>query len=372
MKLIHEKETRKFQTLTDDARKMHMIEKYFINKPYFLKNDNTGGFITGIKLEEKSRVIVDTKLKVSNEITMYSLFKKYIEFHGTVEETVSPERYRIHIQAVNVAVDERKHIRKLVDFNVVSIGNLRVSRNVINASLFNIPTSVKVHLKQYQQMLTKHADEVIVDVFDKTKEKHEIVRKTCKILYIKNTGDEKSYESDDPEKFINYFKSTDSELTDLMREYKDKKIVSEMIVPIIYTGHDGIPIPLGYIQLISKTKPIDIGQADVLLKTGAEIVQKMRDSNTVMINERQKIVNISNEGMCIKIEHEELKRLMPEQNGLTFDVIFKLTQPVTVSSEIIYLAKDNDDLIIGIKIIGFSTKSSDSTRYHSMVELLPG
>jgi hypothetical protein len=370
MKLLREKEARKFQTIIDDARKAHMIEKYFIDKPYFLKEDNSGSFIKGIQLADNGRTIVDTQLKISNEVVMYSLFKKYIELRGTVEEAISPERYRVNIHTVNVAVDERKHVRKLVDPNVVSVSNFRASRNVINASLFNIPTSVKVHLKQYQQLLIKHADEVVVDVFDKSKEKHEVVRKTCKILYVKNTADEKCYQSENPEMFLNYARSVDTEVKDIMREYKDRKIISEMIAPIIYTGHDGIPIPLGYIQLISKTKPIDVDQSGFLLKTGAEIVQKMRDSNTVMINERQKIVNISAEGLCMKIQHEELKKLLPEQNGITFDVIFKLTQPVTVSTEVIYLGKDSDDLIVGVKIIGFSSKSSDSNRYYAMVESL--
>lgn len=350
----------------------HMIEKYFLNKPYFIKENTSGIFLTGLELAPNSRVIVSTSLELPPEVVMYNMFKKYIEFRGIVEESIFPEKYRIHIHAINVAVDERKNSRKLVDPNVASVSNFRASRNVINASLFNIPTSVKVHLKQYQQLLSGKADEVMIDVFDKTKEKHEMVRKSCKILYVKNTADEESYEMQHDEMFLNYARSTDTEIKDLMREYKDRKIVSEMIVPVIYTGHDSIPIPLGYIQLVSRTKPIDIGQARELIQTGSEIVQKMRDSNTVMINERQKIVNISPEGLCLRIDHGELKRLMPEQNGITFDVIFKLTQPVTISGEVAYIGKEDDDLLVGVKIIGFSSKSSDSSRYYSMVESISG
>lgn len=370
MRLLREREARKVQSITDATKKSAMIEKYFLNRPYFLKDDNSGNFVTGIQFSENGRVIVDTKAKLQNEITMYNLFKKYIEFRGTVEENSSPERYSVNIHTVNIAVDERKFARYPVDINIVNVSNFRASRNVINASLFNIPTSVKVHLKQYQQLLLKNADEVVVDVFDKSKEKLELVRKTGKILYVRDTSDENSYGSENPDVFLNYARSVDTEVIDIIRDYKSHKIVSEMIAPVIYTGHDGIPIPLGYIQLISKTKPIDINQSEELLKTGAEIVQKMRDSNTVMINQRQKIENISMEGMSIRIQHEELKKLLPEQNGITFDVIFKMTQPITVSAEVVYMGKDMDDLLAGVKIIGFSAKSADSNRYHSMVQAL--
>ena len=370
MKLLREREHRKFQTFTEDLRKTHMIEKYFLHKPYFIKNNEPGIFSTAIEFSGNGRVIVDTKAKLSDEVIMFNVFKKYIEFRATVEENIAPERYLLNIHTIHIAAGERSYNRYPVDQGIVSVSNFRASRNAINASLFNIPTSVKVHLKQYQQILIKSADEVTVDVFDKSKEKLEMVRKTTRILYVPDTGLEKSYTTDEPGKFINYMKSTDQEISVLIREYKDRKIVSELIVPIIYTGHDGIPIPLGYIQFVSRTKPIPREKSDELLKMGAEIVQKMRDANTVLINERQKIENISHEGMCLRITHPELQKLLPDQSGLTFDVIFKMTQPLTVSTEIIYMGLHDSNLITGLKIIGFSSKSSDSNRFYSMVDSL--
>lgn len=370
MNLLKEKEHRKFQTISDPEKKMHLVKTYFLNKPYFVKNADNENFITGIEVSENERVIVDTKVQLAGEVVMYNMFNKYIEFRATVEENISPERYRVNIHTIHIATDDRKSKRHNVEMSAVSAGNFRVSRNAINASLFNIPTSVKVHLKQYQQILTPHADEVVVDVFDKSKEKLEMVRRSGKILYIKNTSEEQSFRSSDPEKFIDYAKSTDQEIPAIMRDYKSKKIVSELIVPVIYTGHDGIPIPLGYIQFLSKSGLIAEGKAGELCELGKEIVQKMRDANTLMVNERQKIENISNEGICLRITHPELRKFLPEQNGMTFDVIFKMTQPITLFTEVIYMGIDNEDLMVGLKIVGFSTKSSDSNRFNSLVNLL--
>lgn len=368
MKLLSEREPRKFQTLTDTLKIRQLVEKYFIQRPYFLKGYN-GVFIKGEQITPDGRVVVDTKANINDEIIAYNVLKKYIELKGTVDQHLSPEKYLLDIHTVNIAVEERKSPRFNVDFGSVYVTNFRASRNAINASLFNIPTSVKVHLKQYQQILSGMADEVVVDVFDKSLEKLDLVRKTGKILYIRDTSNEGSYEMDDDERFINYSRSTFLEIPQVIRDYKMHKVVSELIVPVVYTGHDGVDIPLGYIQLTSKTKLIGKEKAEELLKVAQEIVQKMRDSNTVLINDRQKIENLSVEGMAIRLSNEELKKLVPEQSGLTFDVVFKMTQPITLSTEIVYTGFDERDIIIGLRIVGYSTKSGDSSRYSQMVSM---
>jgi hypothetical protein len=371
MKLIQEKEHRKFQTVSNPEKIRQLIEKYFINRPYFIKNSKDT-FIKGIQLTPEGNVVAETKKEIDHEILMYCMFKKYVEFKASVIQNLSPETYLLNVHTVNIASEERKHKRFNVDSNSVFLTKFRASRNEINASLFNIPTSVKVHLKQYQQTLSGYADEVVVDVFDKSKEKFDLVRKSGKILFVENTSVEKSYEMPNDGKFLNYHRSTDQDLSQLIREYRSHKIVSEMIVPVVYTGHDGIPVPLGFIQLVSKSKPLSIEKADELLKVSEEIVQKMRDSNTVMINDRQKIENISEEGLSVRFTHEELKKLIPAQSGLTFDIVFKMTQPITLYTEIIYIGIDREDVLAGLKIVGFSTKSADSSRYSQLLNLLTG
>ena len=368
--IFHERTQRKMQVVEDANKRTYMIENFLLQKPYFVKGDMARNFVTAVQYKKPDIVLVQTEDKLEDFVILYNVFNKYVEFHASVEQDMGSGNYLLRIVACNLAAEIRKYERYAVDERTVVVNNIRASRNVINASLFNIPTSVKVHFKQYQQLLSSHADGVVVDAFDRTIEKLELVRKSQKILYLADTQSEHSYEPEDTEKYVEYAKNIDQELRRVMLDYKSHKVVSEMIVPIIYTGHDGIPIPLGYIQLHSKTTPIPIEKSEELMKIAEEMVQKMRDANTVVIPDKQKVENISNEGLRIRITNPELIKLLPGQTGATFDIIFKMTQPMTLNTEIVYTAKGENDLIAGFKIVGHSTKSGDFSRYYETVSKL--
>lgn len=368
--MYNERSPRKFQVVDEPEKIKHLIQSYAIDKVFFVSGDDTHTPAKVIQFKEPNIIMLETTQAVSGMISIYTVLKKYIEFIATVKKDMGSNCHALSVESCRIATQSRAVERYVADQSKVFVNNIRASRNVINASLFNVPTSVKVHFKQYAHNLSHLADEVILDVFDKTKEKLEIVRKSGKIYYIADTQNEYSYDPEDIDKYVDYGRYSDTDTQELIREYRKQKIVSEMIVPIHYTGHDGIPIPLGYIQLSSKRDRIPIEKAEELRAIASELVQKMRDSNTVVINERQTIENISREGMRLRISNEELKRLLPDQSGMTFDVIFKMTQPMTISTEIIYTGHSDGDLILGLKIVGHSTKSGDFNRYYQMLESL--
>ena len=144
-----------------------------------------------------------------------------------------------------------------------------------------------------------------------------------------------------------------------------------MIVPVIYVGHDGLSIPLGYIQLVSKSEPIGMDKAMELKALTFEMVDRIRDSNTMMINKRQEITNLSKGGLQIRIVDEELKTFLIHQKGFSFDVIFKLQQPITVFTEIIYTGFNQEtDLMIGVRIVGWSSRKGEVERYTEAISSL--
>ena len=364
-----EKEARKFQVVEDPAKLAGLIRKYFINKPYFIAGDQTRQIVTAVSFEEPNRVIIDSRIPLEGVENVYAIFKKYVDFICMIEQEISPQRYAVRVESCRVAAEGRKEDRHPVDQSKVYINNIRASRNVINASLFNVPTSVKVHFKQYQQALSGQYDEAVVDVYDKSSEKLELVRRMGKILYVADTRDPSSY-SPGGDDFIDYAYQSDLDVPELMRDYRIHKVVSEMIVPVVYQTHEESLIPLGYIQLISRKEPIPREKADEMVELAREMVRKMRDSNTVVIKERQDVENISKGGMRLRISHGELKTLLAEQSGVTFDLVFKMTQPITISTEVVYRGMLDGDLILGLKIVGHSSKTGDFNRYYTMVDTL--
>lgn len=365
--VFNEKTPRKFQVIEEPGKLAGLIQKYFIQKPYFVAGDVLRQVVTAGRLEEGNRVVLNSKVKLTGVEKIYTVLSKYIDFICSVEKEIMPDQYLVQVESCRVALETRKDSRFPADSSKVFISNIRASRNTINASLFNIPTSVKVHFKQYQHELAPHFDEVVVDVYDKSSEKHDLVRRSGKVFYVADTRIPSSFSSarDD---FIDYAGQSTQEVSELMREYRTHKVVSEMIIPVIYKTLEEQDIPLGYIQLISKKEPIPEEKAAGMIGVTHEMVKKMRDSNMIVIKERQEVENISHEGLRLRITHEELKKLLPMQDGVTFDLIFKMTQPITLSTEIVYSGIYDDDLILGLKVIGHSSKTGDFSRYYSLVD----
>ncbi|RME92137.1 MAG: DUF1577 domain-containing protein, partial [Candidatus Hydrogenedentota bacterium] len=322
-----------------------------------------------------NKIEVDSDVSLEGSTVLYHVFNKYTEAHCSFISKTGESRYLLEVSLVKIALDERRHPRATVEEGQVVINNIRAARNTINASLFNIPTSVKVHFGQYEQKLAGMADEVHVKVFDTSDDKLELVRKSQKILYLPDTQDIASYIPEDLDTFVDYRAALGTDIGQVMDAYRKARIKSELIVPVIYLGHDGKPIPLGYIQLISKSEPIGMDKIMELKAISFELVDRIRDSNTMLINKRQPVINVSFEGLQILIQDEELQRFLIHQKGMSFDIVFKLQQPITVFTEIIYTGQlENGSLLIGVHIMGRSSRAGEMERYKEMVEtmLTPG
>jgi hypothetical protein len=100
-----------------------------------------------------------------------------------------------------------------------------------------------------------------------------------------------------------------------------------------------------------------------------EMVDQMRDSNTMLINKRQSVGDISRGGMRLIFTDPELKKFLVHQKGFSCDVIFKLQQPITVFTEIVHIGHTPEaDLAIGVSIKGFSSRKGEADRYHQYID----
>ena len=239
MNVFKERTERKYQIVTDAAKLGPMLKQYATGKVYFIKGFYDKIEVKVLDFKEPNILIVDSLRDIEGPITLYHTFNKQLEIHAEVIEKVINSQYKLAVLKVKIATNERKSPRHKMTSDVVVINNIRAARNTINASLFNVPTSVKIHLEKFQQRLKDFADEVKVKIFEKGDEKTELVRKTHKILMVTDTQDLMSYIPEDPEGFVDYREHLNTEIGTVMEEYKKKKVASEMIVPIIYLGHDG-------------------------------------------------------------------------------------------------------------------------------------
>ncbi len=371
MSAFHERQTRSFQTIQDSEKIKDMLQKYVVGKDFYLKGLTAPTPVRVEKLDSNNQLIVTTEAIPDEIPIIYKIYKKYMEIVCTLVDDLTSGRYRLQANLVQIAIEERKHPRAIIEEGVAVINNIRAARNVINASLFNIPTSVKVHFSQFQHQMEKEADEVKVQVFDQKDEKLELVRKSGKMLFIENTQEQSAYSHPEENLFVDYKAHLSTDIVKIMDHYRNRKIVSELIVPITYIGHDGVPVQLGYIQLLSKSTPFTADKAIDIKSMAFEMVDRIRDSNTMLINKRQHISNISRGGMRLKIDDQELKKFLIHQKGFSFDIVFKLQQPITVFTEITYTGLDLEkNILIGVQIKGWSSRRGEMDRYFEMVDKL--
>ncbi len=364
-----ERRPRKLQQIVETEKVQYLIKNYLLGKTYYLKHDIQRETINIIAHKGEQYVEITTKRALKHHTIFYRIFKKYIEVSCTVVKKTAPNTYILEVKTFKVAQHGREQPRKLiVDDNQVTINNIRAARNIINTSLFNVPTSVKVHFAQYKHQIMSMADEVQIDIFDRQDPLLELVRKSSKTLYIRDTQEIASYLPVDEKDFVDYRFYLNTRMEDQMAKYRRDKIVSEVIVPIIYIDHANEPISLGYFRLRSKKKPIGMDVVIQLKILSFEMVDKIRDSNTMLIDKKQKITNISYSGLLLRVDDPELKRFLIHQGGFSFDIIFKLQQPITVFTQIIHTTEiSNRPLLIGVYIFGHSSRKGEKIRYSQLL-----
>lgn len=374
MPLSKNENNRDLDVFTDQEKINYMLEKYLNEAVMYIQ-----GFDPPYKVKIASYTAPDSLLvnlgeyrpETGQNIVLFRILGRYMHITCTVAQQMEDEElFLLKVQSAAIAKKNRSSLRIPVTKNDVFISNIRTSKHTIDATLYSIPTSVKVNFSSVELTLKAAADYVKIDVFkDRGSILYEI-QQTGKPLLVKDCSDPASYEPID-DTYVDYAEFLDDEITKKIQEYRNNKIKSEAIVPIIYYTHDNSPISLGYIQMQSNSDPFDETKIEELKQTALQMVERIRDSNTVMIQERQSIVNLSRGGLKVMIDHEDLRMYLQRMKGFTFDLFFKGQSPVTLYGSIraAYMSRDHC-LILGIQISGTSSSKKDLKFFNDNLDLL--
>ncbi|MCB1324323.1 MAG: DUF1577 domain-containing protein [Spirochaetales bacterium] len=368
------KDARQLERLEDPAKIQYLIEKHLSQHYLFVKGFDPPYRVKIAGYEPPRNLSVDMgeyEPEDGTKLTLFRILGRYIHLECMVaRHSGSGNLYEVMITGAAIARKERSALRIPVQDGEAHISNIRASKHTIDASLYNIPTSVKVNFSTYEQTLKGQADVVKIDVFGKRGTILDEIRKTGRSLFVRNTQDPGDYTALD-DAFVDYAEFLDDALQKRIHEYNHAKVKSEIIVPVVYLTHDNSRIPLGYIQIQSRTEHFERDRALELQQTAFEMVDRIRDSNTVLIQERQEVVNVSRGGIKVLISHKDLKEYLVRQNGFTFDLFFKMQAPVTLYGLIrsAYKSKDGD-LLLGVQISGTSSREGEYKRYSDNVDAL--
>ncbi|AYV55287.1 DUF1577 domain-containing protein [Leptospira kmetyi] len=368
---------RDLDVIQSPEQRKHIIEKHLLKQSLIIKGDMEKETVVIQKyIDEGEKILVELSgekgLPENGEIVLYRILAKYVQLECGFLKTIHPKLVELSVNKISIAKSNRAFPRYAVAEDSAHVTNINSSKTVIDASLFNIPTLVKVSFEDYKTKLkTDQLGLIEIDVFKSDQdEKFELVKRTKKFIHIENTSLQESYKSKN-ENQIDIEDQIHEEIPSMMRKYKDEKIVSEIIYPIVYINHSRQSIPLGYIWVKNKEKTLGADTIEKLSELSKEMVARIKESNTVLTTEKFPIMDISNNGISIKITEPHLIQTLPKHTGFVFDIYIRMQGYFKVFGAIRWVSYDEiGNLLLGLELVGKSSFPGEREKFHKNVELL--
>ena len=372
-----DKQSRDIDVVTSTEQKNHILSKYLLDKELLLRMDPFDQKVTLKKiLNGGERILVylppESDFFFPTNVQLFKMLANYIHLDCDFIHYVDPTLVLLQVNKLEIAKKNRENERIPLAPGIAFATNIISTKIHLEADTFNIPNLVRVNFEDYENRLSqKTEDKVRVDVFGPDLDiRYDVVKKAQRLIWIPDTQNPKSYGSYFPDQ-VNYAEEVDEDIPAVMQKFKEQKILSELIVPILYTNHFEEKICIGYLSLQSKDKRISLETLGEFKNLRVEIANRIKESNTVKTTDRFQILEVSRHGLKIRITNPFLIESLQKHDRFVFDIFFRMQAPFTVSGLIRWTPKDEDlrRLDLGIELIGKSSLAGERERYYKNIEL---
>ena len=321
--------------------------------------------------DDSIMIVTDTSYMPEKLLTIYGLADKYIEIDLELIENKGPGYFFCRIVTARKAISGRKGLRFKLEDDEAYATNFKILDYAIGITEYTIPTTVKVIIDQFKSLNSKMADIVNVDVFKSTETDALLnsIKKTGKNLLVTDTSDKDSYKAMN-DNFVDVADLYGTDFPRFMKFNAEKGYKSIAITPLIYIPEHGEAVPFGYIRIISKTVTLDTDVILDLKEKSLNLVSKIQGANTKLFTIRQPIIDISRDGVKIKITDPELMALLSKISKFVFDILFKLQAPITINGLIKSTFKSGNDMLVGVDFTGNSSRKDEMKRLYEVLQPL--
>ncbi|TGL69560.1 DUF1577 domain-containing protein [Leptospira levettii] len=368
---------RPMDQITGKEQKNHVILHYLMNQE--MKANWNGQVQTMTVLQEVTggeEIIVQWAevwpIGEGSTVVLSKLLARYLELHCTFVKQLAPHKIQLKVEKVLIAKKERLNPRfTITEEGMVNVTNIVSSKTIIEANMFNIPTLVRVNFEDYRKrMMVRSGEAGIMDIFKSGMErKFDVVKSTQKILFIKDATNPESYRMD-AEGFLNYEDDIEENVDKLAFVARDKKIKSELILPILYKNELEEIIPIGYYFLQTKDKTITDDDLKFYQTQIAEMIERIKDANLMTTVEKFPVIDLSATGLKLRISNSGLVETLPKQKGILLELVFKLQTPFRFFGKIAWSHKEESgDLLVGVEFSGKRTYA-EKVRFEENIEII--
>jgi hypothetical protein len=99
------------------------------------------------------------------------------------------------------------------------------------------------------------------------------------------------------------------------KRYRDDRIVSECIVPVLYGESNEEKISIGYVHIQNQEYNLTEEDIDFLKKLSEDMVKRIIESNSMQITRKFTVIDISQNGLQVKIDDPDLIKILPKQKS---------------------------------------------------------
>lgn len=372
---IIKSEPRKLEHLIEPNQKLHLITKYLQGKELHYKEDENV-VISIIKTNSDASQIVAMSHSIfqylpEQEFAFYAFLTRYVEIDLKVIKTNPDGSILFFVKDVIIAKDGRSEPR-IRNNGIMHVSHITTVKAIIEANMFQIPTLVKVTFDEFKsKLLPPRFENVKMDIFKASlPRRFSVVKKTLKPLLITDTQKKESFLTKDPE-LLSYDTDIDEEIESEIKNFQEDMIVSEAIVPILYSKENEPPFAMGYILVQNKERHLTKEDIIYLKGLASDIVKRIHESNTMTLHDKFKVLDASPTGIRIEIDNEDLIKILPKQKSILFDIYFKMQPPLRVMGDIRWIARKSPDKIqVGLKLEAKSDNPGERVRYLHNLENL--
>ena len=368
---IEQRKNRDFDSFETIEEVIVILKEQFATRKLYVKHDvdRREVIIHEYNADNTLMLVLDVDFKPEKNFIIYGLSDKYIEIDLELVEECGPGYLKCKIIKARRAVEGRKDLRFKLEGEAVAT-NFRISKYTIEVSKFNMPTSIKVVLDQFQSLNAKFSDKFNIDVLslDTKDPALRSIKNSGKAIFVSDLSNAEAYKAENSN-LLDVAQIYGHELDQLVKSNVEKGFKSMIIVPVTYITENESPVPFAYIQAISKSENFTIDKLLELKEMSFQLVDRISDANTLYASVHQEIIDLSKGGAKIKITDEELKKYIQKPRGFVFDIVFKLQAPITIYGEIQTIITDSDGtLYLGVDFAGNSSRKDQMKRFYDILK----
>lgn len=354
MKVVREK-ARDWDVVRNPEQLRTLLEDKLATTVFHLKRTlPPAEFNPGGPVEDGFVYYYAEQVELSDQLTLYTTLKRQLEVDFEVVRSPEPGAIVLRPSLGRIGKVNRAYPR--VDkVEGVTAANFQVSKSEVATDITRPQVANQVIFNEFERRLHREFPGLrIYDYADRNRPpetRH--LNKLTRAILVEDTDNPESYESRGDE-FVDYRKILEEEgnFDKVRRSYKEDHVKSVLVKPlVIETGDRSVPI--AFMHCVSRGDTVlDLAAHRRWQELSGEIIARIGDANLLTVPDRQAVINVSEGGVALQVTNADLRKYIPLQRQITFDLIFRLQAPLRFQGKIVHIEDFGDYLRVGVDLEG--------------------